>query len=277
VLYDTVRWEEKALIEAARKKNVEVKPVMAQDLSLDLNTAPPESFGDVVLQRCVSYYRSIHLTGYLEYKGVKVVNNLATGLLASNKLLSTLAFVKHKIPTPHTYLATNEEGAIKALESLGYPAVIKPVMGSWGRLIAKVDNPETARAILEHREQLSPLYQIYYLQKHVKRPPRDIRSFVIGDSVPAAIYRYAGSTDWRTNTARGGKAVNCPVTPELEELSLKAAKVFDEGIFGVDCMESDDGLLVHEVNNIIEFKNTVPATGVDIPGLVIDYLKKKYA
>jgi [lysine-biosynthesis-protein LysW]--L-2-aminoadipate ligase len=95
--------------------------------------------------------------------------------------------------------------------------------------------------------------------------------------VPAAIYRYAGSTDWRTNTARGGKAVNCPVTPELEELSLKAAKVFDEGIFGVDCMESDDGLLVHEVNNIIEFKNTVPATGVDIPGLVIDYLKKKYA
>ena len=130
---------------------------------------------------------------------------------------------------------------------------------------------EAARAVIEHREEMFPLYQIYYLQEFVKRPPRDIRSIVLGDRAIAAIYRYSGS-DWRTNTARGGKAEPCKITPELDELSVRAAKAVGGEFVGVDLMEGEDGLLVHEVNNTTEFKNTVPATGVDIPGMVIDYL-----
>jgi [lysine-biosynthesis-protein LysW]--L-2-aminoadipate ligase len=185
---------------------------------------------------------------------------------------STLAMIKAGVPVPRTYLSFNQETALKALEDLGYPAVLKPTIGSWGRLIAIMKDPETAESILEDREHMFPIYQIYYLQEKVKRPPRDLRAFVIGDKVVAAIYRISAEGVWKTNTARGGRAENCPVTPELEDICLKAADAIGEGIFGVDLMETPDGLVVHEVNNTIEFRNTVPATGIDIPGLVLDYL-----
>jgi [lysine-biosynthesis-protein LysW]--L-2-aminoadipate ligase len=164
-----------------------------------------------------------------------------------------------------------EGAALRSIEAMGYPTVLKPVVGSWGRLSALLRDADSARAVVEHREEMFPLYQIYYLQEFVKRPPRDIRSFVIGDRTVAAIHRYSGS-DWRTNTARGGRAEACKITPELDELSVKAAKAVGGEFVGVDLMESEDGLVVHEVNNTTEFKNTVPATGVDIPGMVIDYL-----
>ena len=134
-----------------------------------------------------------------------------------------------------------------------------------------IKDRDFATAIVEDREYMHPSYQVYYLQEFVKRPPRDIRTFVIGDRTVAAIYR-SSSTDWRTNTSRGGKAEKCPMTKELEDLSLSAAKSVGGHFVGVDLMESPDGLLVHEVNNTTEFKNTVPATGIDIPGLVVDYL-----
>ena len=149
--------------------------------------------------------------------------------------------------------------------------VVKPVVGSWGRLSALMKDGDAARAIIEDREHMFPLYQIYYLQEFVKRPPRDIRTFVIGGRTVAAIYRYS-STDWRTNTARGGKAEKCSITSELDDLSVKSAEAVGGEFVGVDLMEGRDGLVVHEVNNTTEFKNTVPATGVDIPGMVIDYL-----
>jgi len=148
------------------------------------------------------------------------------------------------------------------------------VIGSWGRLIAPLKDIDSAKAIFESREYMFPLYQIYYLQEMIGRPQRDIRCFVIGDQAIAAIYRYSAPGDWKTNIARGGKAEPCPITNEIEELAIKATKAVGGGAFGVDIMESDRGLLVHEVNATTEFKTTTEATGIDVPGYLIDYLKK---
>jgi [lysine-biosynthesis-protein LysW]--L-2-aminoadipate ligase len=184
----------------------------------------------------------------------------------------TIELVRHNIPTPKTRLALAEDSAFRTAGKIGYPLVLKPVVGSWGRLSALLKDPDAARAVIEDREHMFPLYQVYYLQEFVKRPPRDIRSFVIGGRTVAAIYRYSGGSEWRTNTARGGKAEKCGIGKELDDLSVRAARAVGGEIVGIDLMESKDGLLVHEVNNTTEFKNTVPATGVDIPGMIVDYL-----
>jgi len=271
ILYDVIRWEEKAIAEAAKKKGVDAHLVDAREMALDV-TAKSSGIADkVILERCVSHYRNIHATAALESLGHRVVNDFKTAYMSSDKLFCSLALVRAGIPTPRTFLAFTEESAKKSLKELGYPGVLKPVVGSWGRLSALIKDEDFATAVLEDREYMYPMYQVYYLQEFVKRPPRDIRSFVVGDRTVAAIYRQS-SSDWRTNTARGGKAIPCPITEELNELSLKSARAVGGEIVGVDLMESPDGMVVHEVNNTTEFKNTVPATGIDIPGFIVDYL-----
>jgi len=225
----------------------------------------------IVLQRCVSHYRNLYSTAALEAAGHTVVNSFKTAFNSSDKLLCTLALKKAGIPTPETHVAFTEEAVMRALGALGYPAVLKPVVGSWGRLAALLKDEDFARAIVEDREYMHPSYQVYYLQEYVNRPPRDIRTFVIGDRTVAAIYR-ASVGDWRTNTARGGKAEPCKITKEIDDISVKAAKAVEGRFVGVDLMESADGLVCHEVNNTTEFKNSVPATGIDIPGLAVEYL-----
>ncbi len=272
LLYDTIRWEEKAIVAAAEKKGVRVNLADSKDVSIDLNSRERALDDEVVLQRCVSYFRNVHSTAALESSGHRVVNSFACAWVCGNKLFGSLALIKHGVPTPRTMLSMAEDSALRSIEEMGYPVVLKPVVGSWGRLSALLKDNDAAKAVIEDREHMFPLYQIYYLQEFVKRPQRDIRSFVIGGETVAAIYRYSGSSEWRTNTARGGRAEKCKVTPELNELSVRAAKAVGGEFVGVDLMEGEDGLLVHEVNNTTEFKNTVPATGVDIPGMVIEYL-----
>ena len=220
----------------------------------------------------MSYFRNIHSTAALEGAGHRVVNPFACAWMCGNKLFGTLELERHRIPTPRTLLSMSEGSAMRSIQEAGYPAVLKPVVGSWGRMSALLNDRDAARAVIEDREYMFPLYQIYYVQEFVKRPPRDIRTFVIGDETVAAIYRYSGGSEWRTNTARGGRAEACKVTPELNELSVKAAMAMGGEFVGVDLMEGEDGLVVHEVNNTTEFKNTVPATGIDIPGMIVDYL-----
>jgi [lysine-biosynthesis-protein LysW]--L-2-aminoadipate ligase len=182
---------------------------------------------------------------------------------------------KAGIKTPKAISAFSEESAMAALDNLGYPAVIKPTVGSWGRLIALLRDKDAAKAVIEDREHMFPLYQVYYFEELVKRPPRDIRAIVIGDRVVAAIYRYSCPGEWKTNMALGGHAETCPITKELEDICLKATNAMDGQIVGVDLMESKNhGLIVHEINNTTEFRNTVKVTGVDIPGLIVDYSSK---
>ena len=270
ILYDTIRWEEKALFDAGKKKGVDIKMVDCKNLFLNLDQSK-ENFG-IVIQRCVSYYRSLHSTAALEGKGVNVINCLNTSIFAGNKLFTHVLLQKNGVPTPFSTVAFSEEAALAALEKKGYPMVLKPTVGSWGRLIALLKDRDSAEGIMESRERMYPIYQVYYLEEFVQRPPRDIRAIMVGDRVVAAIYRYSGDSQWKTNMALGGRAEECKVTKELEDICVKAKTAVQGQIVGVDLMESKEkGLLVHEVNNTTEYKNTVRVTGVDIPALMIDY------
>lgn len=272
LLYDTIRWEEKAIVSAAEKRGAHVELVDSKEISLGLGPGGPGVGDSVVLQRCVSYFRNVHSTAALEASGHRVVNSFRCAWVCGDKLFMTIELLRHKVPTPKTVLALAEDSALRTAGELGYPVVLKPVVGSWGRLSAMLKDADAARAVIEDREHMFPLYQVYYLQEFVKRPPRDIRSFVIGEETVAAIYRNSVGPEWRTNTARGGRAEACKVSEELDELSVRAAKAVGGEVVGVDLMESEEGLVVHEVNSTTEFKNTVPATGVDIPGMIVGYL-----
>ncbi|TLX65935.1 MAG: lysine biosynthesis protein LysX [Thaumarchaeota archaeon] len=270
ILYDTIRWEEKALFDAGKKKGSDIKMVDCKNLFLNLDKSK-DSF-ETVLQRCVSYYRSLHSTAALEGKGVNVINCLNTSIFAGNKLFTHMLLQKQGIPTPFSTVAFSEEAALEALEKNGYPMVLKPTVGSWGRMIALLKDRDSAEGIMESRERMYPIYQVYYLEEFVQRPPRDIRAIMIGDKVVAAIYRYSGDGQWKTNMALGGRAEVCKVTKELEDVCIKAKNAVFGQIVGVDLMESKEkGLVVHEVNNTTEYKNTVRVTGVDIPAMMIDY------
>jgi len=271
MIYTRIRWEEKAILEEAKKKSVAITPVRLTDRFFDLSR--PKVEYDAYLQRTISYFAGLYSTAILEAAGATVVNSFEVSAICGNKLLTTLRLLKHGVPTPRTTVAFDVEAALRAVEVLGYPSILKPVYGSWGRLVAILKDPQSAKAIFENRAVMHPLYQIYYVQEYVRRPPRDIRAFVIGEEVPVAIYRVSGSGDWRTNTSLGGRAVPCKVTEELRDLCLRAAEAVGGGILGVDLMEDERrGLVVHEVNHVVEFRNTVPATGVNIPAYIVDYL-----
>jgi len=275
LVYDRIRWEEKALIDASRKLGLEIKLTDSKKVYLDATEEVEKArkeFGDLVIQRCISYFRGLHITAILESSGLQVINPFHVSLICGNKLFTILALAKARLPVPKTLVAFTNEGAIKALETLGYPAVLKPVVGSWGRLVALIKDRETAQALIEARKEMqNALLQIYYLQEYVKRPPRDIRLLTVGNEVVAAAYRYSAKGDWRTNVARGGKMEPCPITNELAELALKASEAVGGGVLAIDCMESPEGIVVHEINNTPEFKGLYSATKINVPKKIIEY------
>ncbi len=275
IVYDRIRWEEKALLRASKKMGLDVKLVDSKNIRLNMLEKTDklrEMFGDPVIQRCISYFRGLHITAILENAGLKVINTFNVSSICGNKIFTTLALIKAGVPTPKTSIAFAEEGAYKALKDIGYPAVIKPVIGSWGRLIALIKDRASAQAVIESRKEMrNALLQIYYVQEYVERPPRDIRVMVIGDDVVAASYRYSPPDDWRTNVARGGFSEPCPLTDELREIALKASKAVGGGVLAVDCMESADRILVHEVNSTVEFRGLSSTTDVDIAKKIVEY------
>jgi [lysine-biosynthesis-protein LysW]--L-2-aminoadipate ligase len=278
ILYDAIRWEEKALFEASRKKDIKLQMLDCKKLALQLDSNHhnmiQQNYGTIV-QRCVSYYRNLHSTAALEGMGVNVINCLETGILAGNKLYSHMLLQKNNIPTPYATVAFSKKAALDALDRQGYPMIIKPTVGSWGRMISKLNDHDSAEGILENREAMYPIYQIHYLEEFVQRPPRDIRAIMVGDEIVAAIYRISNNGNWKTNMALGGTAKPCPVTKEMEDICIKAKNAVKGQIVGIDLMESKDrGLVVHEVNNTTEYKNTVRVCEVDIPSLILDYALK---
>jgi [lysine-biosynthesis-protein LysW]---L-2-aminoadipate ligase len=263
-----VRPEEKAILAAADARGIAVQRIDDGETTFGLDR--PSGLPDVVVNRSVSHTRSLYATQFYAHYGVPTVNSAAVTELAGDKILTSLRLRARGIPTPRTIVALSPEAALRAIEQIGYPAVLKPAVGSWGRLMAKVDNRESAEQILEHKAALtSPVHSVIYVQEYVPKPDRDLRVFVVGDAVVAAMYRH--SSDWRTNAARGATTAAAPVTPELRDLARQAAEAVGGGVLAVDLMESPQGLVVHEVNPTPEFKALSAATGVDIAGPIVDY------
>jgi [lysine-biosynthesis-protein LysW]--L-2-aminoadipate ligase len=271
-LYDTIRLEEKLLIESAKKNDIDLEMIDCKKMFVDLNDK--KNFDGPVLQRCVSYYRNLHSTAAIEGQGTKVVNCLHTGIFAGNKLFTHMLLQKIGVPTPDATVAFSKDSALEALDKNGFPKIIKPTVGSWGRMVSKINDMDSAEGIIDGREAMYPIHQVHFLEEFVERPPRDIRVIVIGDNVAAAIYRNSGDGNWKTNTHLGGSAEICEITNELEDICIKAKDAVQGDIVGIDLMESNEkGMVVHEINNTTEFRNVVRVTGVDIPKLMLEYVK----
>jgi [lysine-biosynthesis-protein LysW]--L-2-aminoadipate ligase len=271
-LHSLIRKDEKLILDEFHAKK-EIKLEMIDVRQLTFNLGKDRFEYNAILERCINHSRALHAIFLFENSGIKCVNTAEVALVCGDKLLTSKALDAHNVPQPEVRVAFTETSAISAIEEMGYPVVIKPAVGSWGRLLAKINDRDAAEALLEHKTILGTYHHsIFYLQKYVNKEDRDIRSFVVGDKCIAAIYRT--SPHWITNTAKGGIASNCRVTDEISEISLQAAQAVGGGIVAVDLFETEQGLLVNEVNYTMEFKNSIDVTGVNIPEHIVDFVLK---
>ncbi|MEM7309857.1 MAG: lysine biosynthesis protein LysX [Planctomycetota bacterium] len=269
-----IRVEEKLLLAELARRGVAVQRIAVEREVFHLDGATPlEDWGgvDVALDRCVSHSRALAALRVLGAFGVPCVNPWRVGELCGDKLASNLALASAGVPVPEARVAFTPDAALEAIEELGYPVVLKPVVGSWGRLLARVNDRDAAEAVLEHRSTLGSYHHsVFYVQQHVDKGGLDIRSFVVGEEVICAIERR--SEHWITNTARGATTAARPLDDALVETSLAAARAVGGGLIAVDLFATPDGYLVNEVNHTMEFRNSIEPTGVDIPARIVDYV-----
>jgi [lysine-biosynthesis-protein LysW]--L-2-aminoadipate ligase len=268
-LYTRLRVEEKILLdELEKREGIEVVRISDGDSYFDINQLPQPV--DVLFERSISYSRGLYISRIFEAHGVPAVNSSLVAERCGDKYITSQILTKNGIPTPRVYMAFDEESALQAIEAMGYPCVLKPVVGSWGRLLAKVDNRHMAESVIEHKATLGVSHQVFYIQEYINKPGRDIRAFVIGNEAICAIYR--SSENWITNTARGGLATNCPVTDEIADLCQRAARAVGGGLLALDLFETENGMTINEINHTMEFRNSIATTGVNIPEKMIDYV-----
>jgi [lysine-biosynthesis-protein LysW]--L-2-aminoadipate ligase len=271
-LHSLIRKDEKFLLDEFAKHSTKLE--MIDDRSLAFNVGNDSFDYDVIIERSINHSRALHALRLFEGAGVRCVNTYDVATVCGDKLLTSVALAQANIPQPEVRVAFTEESALKAIEEMGYPVVLKPAVGSWGRLLSKINDRDAAEPVLEHKTVLGSYHHsIFYIQKYVEKKGRDIRSFVVGDECIAAIYR--NSDHWITNTARGGRAVKCEVTKEISSISLAAADAVGGGIVAIDIFETGSGLEVNEVNYTMEFKNSIDITGVNIPGKIVEYVIEK--
>ncbi len=271
VICSRVRVEEKWIFESLKHHGVEYERIDDRQAVFNLHDAAFWQEYPVVIERSLSYNNGLNITRLLNAWGIPTVNMANVAQVCGDKLCTSAALEQAGVPQPRTWVAFSAESALEMIEQAGYPVVLKPVVGSWGRLLARINDRDCAEAIIQHKDTLGSFHHsTYYIQEYIAKPGRDIRSFVIGEKVVCAIYRHSGH--WITNTARGGKAEICPVTPDIEAISLGAARAVGGGVLAIDILEdSQRGLLVNEINHTMEFHSTVPLTGVDIPGMIVDF------
>ncbi|RNJ75652.1 MAG: lysine biosynthesis protein LysX [Nitrosopumilus sp. D6] len=271
IVFDRLRTEEKMLQKEAAGLGYECIMCDAKTAQIDTEKKAGDDFGDVALERCVSYFRGLHFTMCLEFLDVPVINEFAVASVCGDKMFMTARLKKSGIPTPKTYFTFSGQAAAENAKKVGYPLVIKPVIGSWGRGVMPIRDDDAMDGILEIRGVTDgPHDRIYYLQEMIKRPPRDIRVITVGDQPVAAMYRK--SAGFKTNLALDGQPELCKITGEMGELAARASQAVGGGILGVDMMEDESrGLLVHEVNNTVEFKGIAKVAEQNIPKKMIEF------
>ncbi|TKX62079.1 lysine biosynthesis protein LysX [Halorubrum sp. ASP1] len=287
VLYSRIRKDEKLLLDELRDRGhaVEKIDVRTERFGLESTTAVVDDL-DLVVDRCLSTSRSLYATRFLDSYGVPVVNSPETGDVCADKARNSLALAEADVPTPATEVAFTKEAALEAIEEFGYPCVLKPVTGSWGRLMAKIDSRNAAEAILEHKETLGHYeHKVFYVQEFVDKPGRDVRVLAVDGEPVAAMTR--SSDHWLTNAAKGGETESFDLDERATELVEKASDAVGGGMLGVDLMEvgvdadadpaegGAEDYTVHEVNHTVEFKALDAATDVDVPARVVDWLEAK--
>ena len=275
ILVDRVAAEEKLLLKEFENRNVDLEMVDVRKMILRLDDPEPWRRFDVIFDRSVSFSKALATLQILNGWQIPTVNTAAVVETCGSKLTTSVELERHGIPTPQVTIAYSTDSALQAIEAMGYPVVMKPAIGSWGRLLSKINDRDAAETILEHKSSLGNYtHSIFYIQQFVeKAEAKDVRSFVIDGETICAIDRR--SEHWITNTARGASTANCPVTDRINELSCRAAEAVGGGMLAIDLFEDIDGnWLVNEVNHSMEFRNSIEPTGVNIPGKMVDFVLK---
>jgi [lysine-biosynthesis-protein LysW]--L-2-aminoadipate ligase len=274
VLYSRVRVEEKWIFGAMEKRGIDYDRL--DDRAISFEWEKPEAWQqyDAVLERSISYNSGLYALRMLNAFGVPTVNTAAVAEVCGDKLMTSAVLARDGVSQPHNMTAFSPEAALEAIEAFGYPVVLKPVVGSWGRLLAKINDRDAAEAVLEHKSTLGSVqHSVFYIQEFIEKPGRDLRIIMIGDKVLTGMYR--SSEHWITNTARGGSGELCPITPEIEDICLRASKAVGGGLLGVDLVEHPEkGLVVNEINHTMEFHTMQPLSGIDIAGEIVEYVVK---
>lgn len=272
MLYSRVRVEEKWIFAAMEKRGIDYDRLDDRVISFDLENPAPWRAFDAVLERSISYNSGLYALRILNAFGVPTINTAMVAEICGDKLITSAMLARANVPQPRNVVAFSAEAALEAIEDFGYPVVLKPVVGSWGRLLAKINDRDAAEAVLEHKATLgSAQHSVFYIQEYIKKPGRDIRAIVVGERVLTAIYRK--SEHWITNTARGGEGELCPITAEIEALCLNATTAVGGGVLAVDLVEHPDkGLVVNEINHTMEFHTAQPISGIDIADEIVSYV-----
>jgi len=276
VLYSRIRRDEKLLLEALRERDHDVRKIDVRKERFDI-AEPPASFEDidVLIDRCLSTSRSLYITRFAESYGIPIVNSAETAQVCADKARNSLALKEAGVPTPRTEVAFTKETALEIVESFGYPCVLKPVIGSWGRLMAKIDSRDAAEAIFEHKATLGHYeHKVFYIQEFVEKGGRDIRVVSLDGEPVAAEVR--SSDHWLTNASRGGDVEEFEIDDRVRELVSQASEAVGGGLLGIDLMETGDDYTVHEVNHNVEFKALDSVVDEDVPARLVDWLETKY-
>ena len=274
ILYSRIRQDEKLLLSELRERDHEVTKIDVRRQQFGL-AEPPAAFADVdvLVDRCLATSRSLYATQFAAAYGIPVVNGAETAQVCANKIKNSLALERAGVPTPATEVAFTTDAALEIVEQFGYPCVLKPIIGSWGRLMAKIDSRSAAEAVFEHKETLGHYeHKVFYLQEFVDKPGRDIRVVAVDGEPVAAMTRQ--SDHWLTNAAKGAETAEFELDGRARDLVARASEAVGGGLLGVDLMEAgDDGYTVHEVNHNVEFKALNSVTEVDVPARVVDWLE----
>ena len=280
ILYSRIRQDEKLLLNELRQRDHAVTKIDVRKQQFNV-AEPPAVFDDVavVVDRCLATSRSVYATKFVDAYGIPVVNGPETAEICADKVKNSLALVEAGVPTPNTDVAFTKEAAMESIENFGYPCVLKPVVGSWGRLMAKIDSRDAAEAILEHKATLGHYeHKVFYVQEFVDKPGRDVRVLATDGEPVAAMVR--SSDHWLTNAAKGAETDTFELDDRALELVERASEAVGGGLLGIDLMETgvgEDGgpedYTVHEVNHTVEFKALSEVTDVDVAAEVVDWLE----
>ncbi|MEF8881866.1 MAG: lysine biosynthesis protein LysX [Halapricum sp.] len=280
LLYSRIRRDEKLLLNELRERDHEVEKIDVRKQQFSI-AEPPTEFEDVdlLLDRCLATSRSLYASKFAEAYDVPIVNSSETAEICADKVKNSLALEEAGVPTPNTEVAFTKDAALEIVEEFGYPCVVKPVIGSWGRLMAKLDTRDAAEAILEHKETLGHYeHKIFYVQEFVDKPGRDIRVLATDGEPVAAMVRT--SEHWLTNAAQGAETDSFELDEQALDLVERASEAVGGGLLGIDLMETGvdedgepTGYTVHEVNHTVEFKALNDVVDVDVPAAVVDWLE----
>ena len=276
VLYSRIRPDEKMLLAELRERGHAVQTIDVRSLRFGLD-GPPSVFEtvDVAFNRAIESSRIRYVAQFVDHYDIPVLNAPETARICADKVRGSLALTEAGVPTPATEVSFDVETALESVERFGYPCVLKPVTGSWGRLMARLDTRAAAEAVLEHKATLGGYeHKVFYIQEFVEKPGRDIR-VVAADGEPiAAMMR--SSEHWITNVAKGGRTERFELTDEVRDLVERASAAVGGGLLGVDLMEIGDGYTVHEVNSTCEWKGLNEAVPeVDVTARIVDWIERR--